>query len=176
MIANLMYGDQYSLDCCEYWRNAQYLAETVGFELRVGPFKNELVGKYECHARHWLSWLVNGLMRSVLLNLITIQIAQSPDALDFVLNVVAAAVFIIEFDNYNMWGVDPQEEIRMVDQAPQPGQAPQLVGQAPQLVGQAPQPEPEPALQPDPIPEPLEPGHARPALTPKQFFRLFRTF
>lgn len=32
-------------------------------------------------------------MRSVLLNLITIQITQSPDDLDFVLNVVAA-VFI----------------------------------------------------------------------------------
>lgn len=42
MIANLMYGaDQFSLDC-EYWRNAQYAAETVAFGLRVGSFKNEL--------------------------------------------------------------------------------------------------------------------------------------
>ena len=160
MIANLMYGGRYSLDC-EYWRNAQYAAETENFGLRVGPFRNELVGKYECHARHWLSWLVNGLMRSILLYLMTIQVAQSPDALDFVLNVIAA-VFIIDLDNYNMWGVDPQE-IRMVDQAPQ-------------LVGQAPEPEPEP-IPAEPIPEPIpEPGHARPALTPKQFFRLFRTF
>lgn len=47
---------------------------------------------------------------------------------------------LIEFDNFNMWGVDPQQEIRMVDQ------------QAPQLVGQ------EEAPRPEPIPELLEPA------------------
>ena len=104
----LINRDKSKLDL-EYWDYALYATNHKdAHDLKVGPKMIESVGKYECCLRHWLSYLVNGLMRCILLNLSTIQIAQSPDALDFVLNVVAA-VFIIELDDYNKWGVDPQK-------------------------------------------------------------------
>jgi len=60
--------------------------------------------KCEWHMRRLMSLFVNGYIRWTLFILITIQLAQSPHSLEFVLNFVAA-LFIIKIDDYSYWGV-----------------------------------------------------------------------
>lgn len=62
------------------------------------------IGMKGWYCRLIMSVIVNGYLTWTIRTLLILQVAQSPHALDFVLNFVAAA-FIVKLDDYSNWGV-----------------------------------------------------------------------
>jgi len=89
-----------------YWRYTLRAAREKDISVTKRGRKMKITSEFQSKARHWMSVFVNGYLKLAVFSLMPIQVSQSPNSMDFVLNIVAAA-FIVELDNYSMWALDP---------------------------------------------------------------------
>lgn len=73
---------------------------------KCGDRKMKMTSELQWKARHWMSVFVNGYLKLTVFFLMSIQVSQSPNSMDFVLNIIAA-IFIFELDDHSTWGANP---------------------------------------------------------------------
>ena len=109
-----------------YWRYTLRAVREKDIVVTKRGRKMRITSEFQWKTRHWMSVFVNGYLKLAVFSLMPIQVSQSPNSMDFVLNIVAAA-FIVELDNYSMWGVDPamikfESRVKEYDTCPSPQQ------------------------------------------------------
>lgn len=90
-----------------YWRyTLQAVRKKDISATKCGVREMRMTSELQWEARHWMSVFVNGYLKLTVFFLMSIQVSQSPNSMDFVLNIIAA-VFIFELDDHSTWGADP---------------------------------------------------------------------
>jgi hypothetical protein len=72
-----------------YWRYTLRAVRKKDISVtKCGERKMKMTSELQWKARHWMSVFVNGYLKLTVFFLMSIQVSQSPNSMDFVLNII----------------------------------------------------------------------------------------